>query len=147
MLQVLLADRFKLQSHREQRDLDGYSLIVSNSGAKLKTSQPNEKYQMGARMQPNPAGGGVLQTIVGANASMDDLANMLSGALMQPVTNKTGLTSKYTFSLPLPPLTRDVSREAGIFTAVQESLGLRLTAEKIPVNAFIIDHVEKPKEP
>ncbi len=147
MLQTLLADRFQLQFHREQRNLDGYNLVVANSGAKLKTSDPAEKYRMGSNFGPNPAGGGVIQTIVAENASIDELAQTLSGTLRQPVINATGLNAKYTYSLPLPPLSRDLSREAGIFTAVQETLGLRLKAEKIPVSVFVVDHVEKPKEP
>jgi uncharacterized protein (TIGR03435 family) len=33
-----------------------------------------------------------------------------------------------------------------IFTAVQEQLGLKLESDKIPMQVFIIDHVERPSE-
>lgn len=38
MLQSLLAERFKLQLHREKKDLPGYALVVDKKGSKLKES-------------------------------------------------------------------------------------------------------------
>jgi len=36
MLQSLLAERFKLQVHRDSKEMQAYALIVANGGAKLK---------------------------------------------------------------------------------------------------------------
>ena len=36
MLQALLADRFKLQLHRDHKDVQGYALVVAKDGPKLK---------------------------------------------------------------------------------------------------------------
>jgi uncharacterized protein (TIGR03435 family) len=41
MLQVLLKDRFKLAFHIEQRELEGYVLVVGKHGARLKPSLPD----------------------------------------------------------------------------------------------------------
>jgi uncharacterized protein (TIGR03435 family) len=41
MLQVLLADRFKLTFHRETKEHSMYALVVSKKGLKLKESQPD----------------------------------------------------------------------------------------------------------
>ena len=36
------------------------------------------------------------------------------------------------------------SNEPGLFTAVQEQLGLKLEAQRAPVQTLVIDHAEKP---
>ena len=41
MLQKLLADRFHLTFHREQREMSVYSLTVAKGGPKLKAADPN----------------------------------------------------------------------------------------------------------
>jgi len=33
-----------------------------------------------------------------------------------------------------------------VFTALQEQLGLRLTAAKVPVRVFIVDNIDRPDE-
>jgi uncharacterized protein (TIGR03435 family) len=40
MLQALLTERFNLSVHRENRDVPGYALVVTKSGAKLKPLKP-----------------------------------------------------------------------------------------------------------
>jgi uncharacterized protein (TIGR03435 family) len=39
MFQTLLADRFKVSAHREQREMQGYALVVDRNGPKFKESQ------------------------------------------------------------------------------------------------------------
>ncbi|SPF32203.1 hypothetical protein SBA4_1100009 [Candidatus Sulfopaludibacter sp. SbA4] len=54
------------------------------------------------------------------------------------VTDATGLTAKYDFTVtyaaadPLPD----------VFAAVESQLGLKLQAEKVPVEVFVVDHME-----
>ena len=43
MLQVLLADRFKLTLHRETKELAVYNLVVAKGGSKLQETKPEEK--------------------------------------------------------------------------------------------------------
>lgn len=43
MLQVLLADRFKLTLHRETKDLLIYNLVVGKNGSKLQETKPDDK--------------------------------------------------------------------------------------------------------
>jgi uncharacterized protein (TIGR03435 family) len=40
MLQTLLADRFRLQTHREKRNQQVYALVVAKTGVKLKQAAP-----------------------------------------------------------------------------------------------------------
>jgi len=74
------------------------------------------------------------------------------------VIDKTGLTAKYDYTVEY---TRDESLAAPgvagaaapldpskptVFTALQEQLGLKLEAQKGPVEVFVIDRAEKPSE-
>ena len=43
MLQVLLADRFKLTLHRETKELAVYNLVVAKGGSKLQETKPEDK--------------------------------------------------------------------------------------------------------
>ena len=81
-----------------------------------------------------------------------------SQVLDRPVVDQTGLNGRYdltvTFtpddslfnghSLGFPKPTDDVEPAPGLFDAIQQQLGLKLTAEKTQVDVLAIDHVEKP---
>jgi uncharacterized protein (TIGR03435 family) len=78
------------------------------------------------------------------------LAGTLSNELMKPVTDATGLKSKYDFTLSFHAqelLTPEPSAQESdlptIFAAVQQQLGLKLEAKKGSVDFLVIDHVEK----
>ena len=53
----------------------------------------------------------------------------------------TGLRGRYDFALQWAQ--RDTDDGPSLFTAVQEQLGLRLVAQKGPVDILVIDHAEK----
>jgi uncharacterized protein (TIGR03435 family) len=69
------------------------------------------------------------------------------------VIDKTGLAGNYDFTLtfmpvlppdvPVPPELRD---RPSIFNALRDQLGLKLTAERGPVEYYVIDSVERPSE-
>jgi uncharacterized protein (TIGR03435 family) len=74
----------------------------------------------------------------------------------RPVIDKTGLDKQYDFKLSfapdLPPgfprekLPPGLLDRPSIFDALSDQLGLKLRAEKGPVEYFVIDHVERPAE-
>jgi uncharacterized protein (TIGR03435 family) len=92
------------------------------------------------------------------------LVRQLTLQLGRQVIDKTGLTGQYDFTLEwtpepgqggpeaigLPPAARlpppPDSNGPSIFTAVQEQLGLRLDAQKGPVDIIVVDRAEKPGE-
>jgi uncharacterized protein (TIGR03435 family) len=101
--------------------------------------------------------------------SMADFANWCIPARVgRPVVDKTGLPglfdiqleyspdttnpqmpdgfSRYLADRGLAPPTRAVNEQPGIFEAIEQQLGLKLTAGKAPVDYFVIDHVERPSE-
>jgi uncharacterized protein (TIGR03435 family) len=133
MLRQLLTDRFKLRLHMEQKEVNGFALIIAKGGPKLKAG--NGDYD-GIRF-----GGG---TMTATNASMAVLARSLAPRVGGAVVDQTGLKGGYAFSLPL---TRDNDPTAPvIFTLLQEELGLRLESTKVPVDIIVIDHAEKPTQ-
>ncbi len=70
--------------------------------------------------------------------------------------DKTGLAGNYDFTLTFAPvLPPDVSRDnlspelrdrPTIFNALRDQLGLKLTAERGPVEYYVIDSVERPSD-
>jgi len=58
------------------------------------------------------------------------------------------LTGYFSFKLQFAPESaaadQPVSNDPSIFTAVQEQLGLKLEATKLPAELFVIDSVQKP---
>jgi uncharacterized protein (TIGR03435 family) len=78
------------------------------------------------------------------DVSMAALADYLGRQLNQAVVDTTGLKSTFDFTLEWA---KDDTGEAAaplIFTALQEQLGLRLEARKVPMEVIVVDSVDKP---
>ena len=66
--------------------------------------------------------------------------------------NQTGLDKNYDFKLSFAPDLHvprekwppDLQDRPLLFDALKEQLGLKLQAQKAPVEYYVIDHVEKP---
>lgn len=144
MLQKLLADRFGLKFHREQRVLDAYAIRIVKGGPKLKPAASPD-----AEPDQQGNGRGTEQTIKYTSASMQDFAFGSQFFLDRPVVDQTGLTGRYDFSYRYTydeAHSTDPNAPPGLFTAVQEQLGLKFEPVKASVDAFVIDHVERPSE-
>lgn len=151
MFQTLLADRFQLRFHKDTRDLQAFVMTVDKSGSKLKASQSQNWTEIPIR----GAGPG---KIVGTRAPMPYLCWFIAQPLNVPVVDHTGLNGFYDFTLAIPPPPppagaqpdgRDAApqdRRGDVFAAIREQLGLKLESRKVPVEVFVIDHVEKPGE-
>jgi uncharacterized protein (TIGR03435 family) len=162
MLQALLADRFKLIVHRENRELPVYLLVVGKNGPKLHKSKlganPDEIHD--SSLESGRGGG----KIITPSITTQNFAGMLTLALGRTVLDKTNLAGSYDLTLqwttdraelPIPKSPDSSQRGAeapsvsdpvwpSIFTAIQEQLGLKLEEGKGPVAIIVIDHVEKP---
>ena len=142
MLQKLLADRFRLKFHREQRVMDAYAIHVAKGGPKLK---PAANPDAEADEQGN--GHGTEQTITYTSVTMKEFAFGSQFMMDRPVVDQTGLTGRYDFSFRYTDdeaHTTDPNAPPGLFTAVQEQLGLKYEPVNAPVEVFVIDSVERP---
>jgi uncharacterized protein (TIGR03435 family) len=180
MMRNMLIERFGLKFHREQKEMQGFELVVGKNGAKFKESEPEKPTDPDAKapsfgaklgkdgfpeMPPGVSGtimmnGRARQQWV--RTSMPDLAASLSYQAGKPVSDGTGLKSKYDVALfwvngngapPPPPPPGSAGAEIistgadapgpTLFTALQEQLGLRLEAKKVTIEMLVVDHVEK----
>jgi uncharacterized protein (TIGR03435 family) len=173
MLQVLLADRFKLMVHREPKVLSGYALVIAENGPKLQESKPGETYPNGFTA-PDRGGEGAMKIVMngkmgqltGQGTPVTSLVKALSGRLGRNVLDQTGLSGKYDFTLQWPTTEGLVPRDKwteddkqgtdsssspdssgpSIFTALQEQLGLKLEPQTQPEEILVIDHIEEPAQ-
>jgi uncharacterized protein (TIGR03435 family) len=143
MMQSLLAERFKLVTHRETRELPLYALVVAKEGPRIRLTPAPET--MGQNPFSNPAPG----RLIGTQVSPEMLAKVLSGQLNRTVRDHTGLKGVFDFKLEwtpdaaaLPDAPPDLRAGASLFTAIQEQLGLKLEARRGPVEVLVIDRVE-----
>lgn len=149
MVQRLLADRFQMKVRGETKQLPVYNLVVGKGGPKIHESKseapPRVSFTMGQ--------------LNFQNAPMAFLITILTELNGRHVLNQTGLTRQYDFTLQWtldqnfrrsaagnePAVQSDLSGPS-LSTALQEQLGLKLEPGKGPVQALVIDHVERPSE-
>jgi len=141
LVRTLLADRFQLKVHWETRQGDVYALVVAKNGPRLKEStDPSKEPALNTNISAHQG------RMVGVNAPVFYLSSVLSNKLSHPVVDKTGLQGKYDWILLWDPDPTADSTQPSIFTAVQEQLGLKLNAEKGPIQTLVIDSVARPSE-
>jgi uncharacterized protein (TIGR03435 family) len=111
MMQALLAERFKLEIHRETKELPVYSLVVAKNGPKMKeiAAAGADPYAAGAAGPGRGASGGPgisvsggrggTMSVTGKSVPITTLIHSISTSLDRPVIDKTGLTAYYDFSL------------------------------------------------
>jgi len=145
MVQKLLADRFQLKFHHDRRELSVYAIRIAKGGPKLKPAA-----NPAAEPDQQGNGHGTEQTITYTSA---DMANFILGEqffLDRPIVDQTGLTGRYDFSFRYNTddshPSDDPNAAPGLFTAVQEQLGLKFEPVKAPADVIVIDRIERPSE-
>ena len=172
MLQTLLADRFHLVLKREMREMPVYTLTVVNPG-KMKLS-PEETLPLPANFLPGIAIPGLTvrrgalmsapgPRLLGHAVSVSDLARSLRQFAGRIVVDKSGRSDVFdvdltfapntTFSTPatptapptsIPPVPGATSQGASLQDALEEQLGLKLEAARMPLEVLVIERVERP---
>jgi uncharacterized protein (TIGR03435 family) len=156
MVQKLLADRFKLTFHRENKEIAVYVLAVGKGGLKnFVKSESTNPMPSGLEFRPTP--GGLL--LPARNATLGQFCQMMQQVVLdRPVIDQTGVAGKFDFQFTftpddsqfnghpprVPPQAETTSVAPGLFEAIEQQLGLKLGPGKAPVDVLVIDHVEKP---
>lgn len=136
MLQTLLAERFQLAFHREQKIAPAYALVLAKSGLKIKPVE-------GADGSNSHGGKGEL-TVTGM--TMADLANYLSRRVGTVVADLTGTTGAFNFKLEWSTEGDAEDSQAALFAALQSEIGVKVESRKLPVDLIVVDKAEKPSE-
>jgi uncharacterized protein (TIGR03435 family) len=152
MFQTMLADRFKLQFHRETRTMPALALTVDKAGAKMKPNDGPNEWEIAIM----PAPGSLIPKFKGTRCPVSYLSWWIAQRENRPVVDKTGLDGFWDFTLEFVPDGLGEGRRKGptgepmpaldgptLATALREQLGLKLEPGKGPVDVYVIDHVEK----
>lgn len=167
MLQALLADRFKLVVRRETKEMPVYALVVGKNGPKLKKAAIEEKdcpeVPAANGVRCHAVNGGQGRGLHSQAADMSDLVEYAGNWTDRPLVDRTGIKGLYEIETegwvpmrprpPLPPGAEPRAEDIAFADPARptlhmifDRLGLKMESQKAPVEAFIIESVEKPSE-
>jgi uncharacterized protein (TIGR03435 family) len=164
-LQQLLAERFGLKAHREQRQLKIFALVPHSNGVRFKP------HGAGERRTPMGGTGNATGTM-----TIGYLAQLLGMQAGKPVFDQTGLAGEFEIDLawtpdafrtgggpggstlpappaPAPPPGSNFKGRAlrpidpdgpSLNSALREQLGLRLEDRSAPVSVLVVDAMQRP---
>lgn len=147
-VQALLAERFRLQFHREARRSPKETLVVGRVGFKAK---PSEDAAHSGSYGP---------VFISAKGwTIDELARAISGLTGERVVDKTGIPGRYDIDLTwsLDGRTSDVAEDgtgrpvvlpdaALLSEVLTQRLGLTLKRTVENTEVIVVDHIEKPSK-
>jgi uncharacterized protein (TIGR03435 family) len=168
MLQPLLAERFKLVVHRESREMDTFVLTLAKDGrlgpkikksdrdcGDLVTSSPLPGERSACGFTPSGVG-----RIVGVGLDMPAIIETISPSgspTGRPMVDESGLQGRYDIDVTYTPTPFSAATLAqtgrepmpgvdpngpSLLDAIEEQLGFKLHAKKMPIPVVIIDHIE-----
>jgi uncharacterized protein (TIGR03435 family) len=164
MLQALLAERFKLVTHNDNKPMPAYALTASKR-PQLKESDGSGggcKFDVANAPQGPPAGGGPITlpvfTYTCQNMTMSAFAaNMLSVPSAPQYLNNTLVVDKtelqgawdfsFRFTPKVPAGIQTTGESIPLFDALEKQLGLKLDLSTAPLPVIVVDGVnQKPTE-
>lgn len=176
MMKTLLADRFGLKIHTEDRPVDAWTLVAADPH--MKAADPVNR--TGCKTGPGPDGKDprIANPMIGRllycqNITMTQFAgqlqSMASGYIKDPVIDETGIKGSFDFLLSFSTAgqlrgtpqaakpddastsgTAEAATPTGgisLFDALPKEMGVKLVKTKHPEPMFILDHIdEKPTD-
>jgi uncharacterized protein (TIGR03435 family) len=149
LLQNVLASKFQLGAHAQERVLDVYEVRLAEGGIKFQPADPNR-----AARGPDD------KRLWCTNCSMKSFADVLADTTHRIVVDATGLNGGYDLRLTMPDHSRSHTgpqgysqpdlqpfpgaSQAALEASLQQELGLKLQPAQRPVKTLTIDHLELP---
>jgi uncharacterized protein (TIGR03435 family) len=155
MVRALLIDRFKLRYHIEQREGQGYHLVVARADGQLgpqlrrssMTCSPDAKTPRSPDCRYDARPGNIDVTAF----PIALLAGMLSSYAEGVVVDRTALEGDFDYAMKWNRTSlgavRDTARTSdgpSIFTALSEQLGLKLEPARLQIDHLIVDAISRP---
>jgi uncharacterized protein (TIGR03435 family) len=145
MVQSLLADRFKLVVHSDQKPTSVFALTVAKGGPKLQRAVESGKPDCLRTVDQQ-----IQAVLTCKNMTIADLGRALQlfapGYANHEVIDATGLEGTYDFTLKWVGVAVVDQGGMTIPEALDKLLGLRWEERKQPMPVIVIDHIEKPSE-
>ncbi|MEO8369412.1 MAG: TIGR03435 family protein [Candidatus Solibacter sp.] len=145
MMRALLAERFQLRVHKENRELSTYALAVDKAGPKL------HYVDLGEGFGQNPFKMTDHGRLVDTKVTAAMLAKVLAEQLGDPVEDATGLTRPFDFVLEWAPdallaepgaqPSSPIMNRPSLSAALRDQLGLRLVTRRSAVEVVVVDGV------
>jgi uncharacterized protein (TIGR03435 family) len=147
MAQTMLADRFKLATHAEQRPMNVFVLVEGKGGARLQKAAGSGMPECTRTVVDE-----LQAEAICSNITMADPAHAMQ--VFAPlhadreVVDMTGIRGAWDVKLNWAGRL-NAAREPGGQTmqgALEKQLGLKLEPAKLPMRVIVVDHVERPSE-
>jgi bla regulator protein BlaR1 len=150
MVQVLLADRFRLQAHFEKREQTVYVMTRARADGPLGSGLQPRADCVTTPCQRSGSSSRVAGVIRLRGTTITGLADMMSSILGQVVRDESSIEGRFDVQASWRPDAVDApvnpsDERPSFFTAIQEQLGLRLQPSRAAVEVLVIDSVERPK--
>jgi uncharacterized protein (TIGR03435 family) len=170
MLRALLAERFRMAVHYENRPTDAYTLVA----AKPKLKRADASVRSGCKTERAPVNGETRIAVACRNTTLAHFAEQLQAMapnyLRYPALDATGIDGAWDFAFTfssIPPKVLAASGSQGgprgagaastgrdtpsgdpigaisLLDAMEKQLGLKLEKHKRPEPVFVIDHLEE----
>jgi|ERR1019366_719671 uncharacterized protein (TIGR03435 family) len=145
MTRTLIAERFQLKLHHEQKTLLVYVVATGKTAPKLFPPKDGEVHSLRIAPQMGPDQKIASYRVTATRFSLTQLTDTFARQLGRVIVNKTGLDGDFDFTLDFTP---DDERPnaldpALVMNAMRDQLGLTLTSEKAAVDFMVLDSAEK----
>ncbi len=139
MTRTLLADRFHLKMHQEERELSVLIVTLGKSSPKLYPPKDDEVRSL--RVAPQAG----MFHIAATRYSLTQLLDVFARQLALVILNRTGLEGDFDFAFDLTPDENNPNplEATHVISAMQSELGLTLKSQRAPVDFYVIDGADK----
>lgn len=148
-LRNLLADRFRLKAHFEERQLPVYAFVVADGGIRMKKGTAGGSSSKIIFQGVDLPGGAHATQLIAVQSTVQELADLYAKFMDRPVIDATGLTDRFDFTVryevdPDAPGPFAGATSPTVFAAFEKQAGLKLRATRGPVNVLVIDGAARP---
>ena len=144
MMRTLLEDRFALKARMETREAPTFRAVLARKDGTPGPRLVKSTVGCETKERATPCGmrfnGYQLEM---AGKTLRYLFNFMESVVGRRIVDETGLAGEFDINLEWARGPNDTTRP-GVFTALQEQLGLRLESSRGPVNVLVIDSISRP---